>query len=83
MKTKLFTGKLKAPTVITNPIFASVRIKKDSKQIRDGRLYKSEESMRRNSCTRPKNVTFIKINGRLAHGLLDVEIIGDNGHHAY
>lgn len=82
MKTKLFTGGLKVSTVIANSIFASVRIKKDTHLIRDGRVYKSEKAMRRNSSTRPKNVTFIKINGRLAHGLLDVEIIGDNGNHA-
>jgi hypothetical protein len=75
MKTQLFTGSLSVPTVISDPIYASVRIKKNTNKIRDGRIYKSEKSMRRNACTRPENVTFIKIFKRLNYGLLEVEII--------
>ena len=75
MKTQLFSGSLPVPTVILNPIYASVRIKKNTKQIRDGRIYKSEKSMKRNAFTRPENVTFIKIFKRLNYGLLEVEII--------
>jgi hypothetical protein len=63
------------PTVITEPRFATVRIKKGTKQIMDGRIYKSEEQMNRYRSSRPKSAVCIKIIRRLNHGLVECEII--------
>jgi hypothetical protein len=63
------------PTVITEPRFATVRIKKGTKQIMDGRIYKSEEQMNRYRSSRPKSAVCIKIIRRLNHGLVECEMI--------
>jgi hypothetical protein len=63
------------PTVITSPIFATVRIKKGTHQILDGRIYKSEESMNRYRASRPASARCIKINARLPKGMIDCEIL--------
>jgi hypothetical protein len=63
------------PNVITEPRFATVRIKKGTNQIMDGRIYKTEEQMNRYRSSRPKNAVCIKINRRLNHGLVECEMI--------
>jgi hypothetical protein len=63
------------PNVITEPRFATVRIKKGTNQIMDGRIYKSEKQMIRHRASRPASAVCIKINRRLAHGLIECEMI--------
>jgi hypothetical protein len=66
---------LAVPTVFITPIFATVRILKGSKQIRDGKIYKTEAAMRTYRRTRPANATCIKIIRRLPHGLIVCELV--------
>jgi hypothetical protein len=63
------------PTVITSPLFATVRIKKNTHQILDGRIYKSEEAMNRYRASRPASARCIKINLRLPKGMIDCELL--------
>jgi hypothetical protein len=66
---------LAVPTVFITPIFATVRIFKGTKQIRDGRIYKTKAGMRTYRKTRPANATCIKIIRRLPHGLIECELV--------
>jgi len=72
---QLFAQNLKLQTVITEPLFAVVRIKKGTKQILDGRVYKTETQMMRYRSSRPSSAVCIKINRRLNHGLIECESI--------
>jgi hypothetical protein len=63
------------PTVITSPLFATVRIKKGTKQILDGRIYKTEYAMRKHRSTRPASAACIKIIMRLPKGMIECEMI--------
>lgn len=72
---QLYAGGLSLPTVITAPLFATVRIKASTKTIRDGRYYKTEAQMTRYRSSRPASAVCIKINRRLNHGLIECEMI--------
>jgi hypothetical protein len=74
MKT-LYANKLKLQTVIKEPLFATVRIAKGTTTIRDGRVYKTEDAMRRNLKSRPANAMCIKIISRQNYGLIEIEEI--------
>jgi hypothetical protein len=71
----LYVGGLPLTTVITAPKFATVRIKKGTNQILDGRVYKTEAQMTRHRASRPASAVCIKINRRLAYGLIECEMI--------
>ena len=68
-------GNFAIPTVITEPLYATVRIKKGTHQILDGRRYKTESAMRKNRASRPASAVCIKINMRLPKGMIECEII--------
>jgi hypothetical protein len=72
---QLYAGGLSLPTVITEPLFATVRIQAATKTIRDGRYYKTETQMKRYRSSRPASAVCIKINRRLNHGLVECEMI--------
>jgi hypothetical protein len=72
---QLHVGGLPLATVITEPRFATVRMRKGTKRILDGRVYKTETQMIRHRASRPASAVCIKINRRLAHGLIECEMI--------
>jgi hypothetical protein len=56
---------LRVPTNPTFPFFATVRLRKDTNIVLDGRIYKSEASMRKNRAGRPKSAVMLKITERM------------------
>jgi len=68
-------GNFAVQTVITSPLYATVRIKKGTHQILDGRTYKTEKSMMHHRPSRPASAVCIKINMRLPKGMIECEMI--------
>jgi hypothetical protein len=64
-KLTIEASSLAIPTNPSFPFFATVRLIKNTLMARDGRIYKSELSMRQYRAGRPKSAVMLKITERI------------------